>query len=62
MKANSVRVTTAHPCNISVVILSVERTFNGSERIEDTDPVKSVLYIRQAVRGTTPSHANATIV
>ena len=40
----------------------VERTFKGSESIDDTDPVKSVLYIRQAVKGTTPNQANATIV
>ena len=40
----------------------VESTFKGRDRIDDTDPVKSVLYIRHAVSGTTPSHANATIV
>ena len=40
----------------------VERTFRGSDRIDDTDPVKSVLYILHAVNGTTPSHAKATIV
>ena len=44
------------------VITYVENTLMGSERMDETDPVNSVLYILQAVKGTTPNQAKATIV
>ena len=34
-----------HACRMSDVMFSVEKTLRGSERMEDTDPVKSVRYI-----------------
>ena len=62
MNANKVRVTTAQPCRMSAMMFSVLNTLMGRLRMVDTLPVKRVLYILQAVRGTTPSQATATRV